>query len=78
MRRSAVSIPANIAEGFKKRTNPDKIRLLNIAEGSLEELRYYFILAVDLGYLESETSHELLEETSKLLCRYVQAIEQQT
>jgi four helix bundle protein len=40
MRRAAVSIPANIAEGFRKRTKADKVRFLNIAEGSLEESRY--------------------------------------
>ena len=50
LRRSAVSIPANIAEGFKKKTRPDKARYLNIAQGSLEESRYYLILAKDLGY----------------------------
>ena len=50
MRRAAVSIPANIAEGFGKRGKPDKARFMNIAEGSLEESRYYLILAEDLGY----------------------------
>lgn len=50
MQRAAVSIPANIAEGFKRRTRPDKLRFYNIAQGSLEELRYYFILCRDLGY----------------------------
>lgn len=40
MRRAAVSIPANIAEGFRKRDNPDKARFFNIAEGSLEEVHY--------------------------------------
>jgi four helix bundle protein len=36
-RRAAVSIPANIAEGFKKKTNPDKAKYMNIAQGSAEE-----------------------------------------
>lgn len=44
-RRAAISIPANIAEGFKKKTSPDKLRFMNIAQGSLEECRYYLILA---------------------------------
>jgi four helix bundle protein len=50
MRRAAVSIPANIAEGFRRRGKPDKARFMNIAEGSIEECRYYLILAQDLGY----------------------------
>jgi four helix bundle protein len=53
MRRAAVSIPANIAEGFKRRGIQDKIRLYNISEGSLEELKYFFILSKDLGYIPS-------------------------
>src|SRR3989442_217939 len=53
MRRAAVSIPANIAEGFRKRGRADKARFMNTAEGSLEESRYYLILAQDLGYGET-------------------------
>ena len=51
MRRAAVSIPANIAEGFVKQTKPDKAKFYNIAQGSLEEVRYYLILSRDLKYL---------------------------
>jgi four helix bundle protein len=50
MRRAAVSVPANIAEGFKRRGRADKSRFYNIAQASLEELRYYFVLCRDLGY----------------------------
>ena len=53
MRRAAVSIPANIAEGFKRRGIQDKIRFYNVAEGSLEELKYFFILSKDLDYIPS-------------------------
>ena len=53
MRRAAVSIPANIAEGFKRRGIQDKIRFYNTAEGSLEELKYFFILSKDLGYIQN-------------------------
>ena len=54
MRRAAVSIPANIAEGFKRRGARDKIRFYNIAEGSLEELKYFLILSQDLRYIASK------------------------
>jgi four helix bundle protein len=50
MQRAAVSVPANIAEGFKRRSRAEKAHFYNIAQGSLEELRYYFILCRDLGY----------------------------
>jgi len=40
MRRAAVSIPANIVEGFRKRGRADKVRFMNLAEGSVEESRY--------------------------------------
>jgi four helix bundle protein len=51
MRRASVSIPANIAEGFKRRGIQDKIRFYNTSEGSLEELKYFFILSKDLEYV---------------------------
>lgn len=51
MWRSAVSVPANIAEGYGRRRPADKARFYTIAEGSSEELRYYLILCRDLGYL---------------------------
>jgi four helix bundle protein len=73
-RRAAVSVPANIAEGFRKRNKADKIRFLNIAQGSVEECRYYLILAKDLGYCESNEANSLLQEVSKLLEAYSQSI----
>jgi len=69
------SIPANIAEGFKKRGRADKVRILNIAQGSLEESRYYLILSQDLDYANITSIHQQLEEVSKLLEGYLQAIE---
>ncbi|MEA3310236.1 MAG: four helix bundle protein [Chloroflexota bacterium] len=51
LRRAAVSIPANIAEGFKRHGQADKIRFYNISAASLEEVKYYFILARDLHYV---------------------------
>lgn len=73
-RRAAVSIPANIAEGFTKSTKPEKIRYLNISQGSLEEMRYYLVLAADLGYAQTAESVSLLEEVSKFLNRYKNAV----
>lgn len=74
MRRAAVSIPANIAEGFRKRGRADKIRFMNMAEGSLEESRYYLILSQDLGYGATGRLMGLLEEVSRLLNAYSKAI----
>jgi four helix bundle protein len=73
-RRSAVSVPSNIAEGFKKKTKPDKVRFLNISQGSLEECRYYLILAKDLDYGDTSKLMEKLEEVSKLLEAYLSSI----
>ena len=73
MRRAGTSIPANIAEGFKSRA--DKVRVLNIAQGSLEESRYYLILSRDLDYADITSLHQQLEEVSKLLEGYIRAIE---
>lgn len=53
-RRAAVSVEANIAEGSKKVSRADKLRFLNISEGSLEECRDYLLLARDLGYLTTD------------------------
>jgi four helix bundle protein len=74
LRRSAVSIPANIAEGFRRRGKADKARFMNLAEGSIEESRYYLILAKDLGYGDTARLMILLEEVSRLLDAYARAI----
>ena len=73
-RRAAVSIAANIAEGFRKQPKADKARMLNISEGSLEECRYYLILANDLGYTNNKTMWEQTEEIGRLLNAYRTAI----
>jgi len=74
MRRAAVSIPVNIAEGFRKRGKPDKARYMNTAEGSLEETRYYLRLAQDLSYGETGPILRQVEEISRLLDAYSKAI----
>jgi four helix bundle protein len=74
MRKEVVSIPANITEGFRRRGKADKVRFLNTSEASLEESRYYLILAQDLGYGETGTLLNSLKEVSHLLNSYSKAI----
>ena len=69
-KRAAISIAANIAEGYKKKGKADKARFMNIAQGSLEECQYYLILAGDLGYGENILLSNLLNEVSKMLESY--------
>lgn len=76
-RRAAVSITANIAEGYKKLSKADKLRFFNIAQGNLEECRNYVILSYDLGYSDKETDEMMrnsIEEVSKLLNAYCGSI----
>ncbi len=74
LRRAAVSVPANIAEGFKKQGKADKVRFYNIAQGSLEECRYYLILSRDLAYGDSGALTLQLEEISRMLDAYIRVI----
>lgn len=74
LRRAAVSIPANFAEGFKKLGKADKLRFYNIAQGSLEECRYYLILTNDLNYGEVEKLKTEAEEIGRMLNAYMKAI----
>jgi len=68
IRRAVVSIPANIAEGFRKHGKKDKANYYNIAHGSLEEVRYYLLLTKDLSYLSDiKEEWELAEDISKML-----------
>lgn len=71
LRRAAVSIPANFAEGFKKKSRADKARFYNIAQGFLEECRYYLILARDLDYAPLLGA---LEEVSRMLEAYTRSM----
>lgn len=52
----------------------EKIRFLNISQGSLEECRYFLILIQDLGYAKTDSAMSKLEEVSKLLESYIQGI----
>lgn len=73
-RRAAVSIAANIAEGYKRTGKKDKVRFLNISQSSLEECRYFLILARDLNYGYNKEMENRLEEVSKMLESYSKAI----
>jgi len=73
-RRAAVSVAANVAEGFRKRGHADKVRFMNTAEGSIEESRYYLILAQDLGYGQTSELMRSLDEVSRILNAYSKAI----
>lgn len=75
--RAAVSIAANIAEGYKKLSKADKLRFLNISQGSLEECRYYCILARDLEYIDNMKYQSLVNaivQTSYMLNAYIKGI----
>jgi four helix bundle protein len=77
MRRAAVSIPSNIAEGCGRGGDPDFGRFLVIAMGSSSELEYQLLLAKDLGYVDT-TMHESLErkimEIKKMLSSLIQRV----
>ena len=77
MKRASVSVAANIAEGYKKKSAAAKLNLYNVSEGSLEEIKYYFILARDLEYISQKDEAELTtsaEEIGRLLSAYMSAI----
>jgi four helix bundle protein len=65
VRRAAVSIPANIAEGTKK-SQKDFQRFLTISEGSLEEAKYYLILSKDLTYITESQFIELMKKAGEI------------
>ena len=75
--RAAVSIAANIAEGYKKLSKTDKLRFFNISQGSLEECRYYCILSRDLDYIDEATYQQLVQailDTSYMLNAYIKGV----
>ena len=76
-RRAAVSIEANITEGYKKLSKADKLRFMNISQGSMEECRDYILLSRDLQYISDadfSNLHDTLEDASKMLFLYCNGI----
>lgn len=74
IRRSAVSVPANIAEAFKKRSKADKLRILNISQGSLSETEYYLVLSEDLQYGDMGRLMAKADEVGRLLEGYMKSM----
>ena len=74
IRRSAVSVPANIAEGFRRKGKADKLRFFNISQASLEETRYYLILTNDLEYADSAQLLRDLDEVGRISNAYMKSI----
>ena len=74
IRRAAVSVPSNIAEGFSRLSPNEKIRFYNIAESSLEEIRYQLILANDLNFAETEELQAQAIETKRLIIGLIKSI----
>ncbi len=70
MRRAAVSIPSNIVEGCARASEADYARFVGISQSSARELQYQLSLAVDLGYIETDSASDLIElceETNRVL-----------
>ncbi|MCD8093786.1 MAG: four helix bundle protein [Bacteroides sp.] len=77
MRRASASITANIAEGFVREGQKDKLHFYNISQGSLEETKNFIILSKDLGYISEESKLQLLttaNEVGRLLNAYRQGL----
>jgi four helix bundle protein len=78
VRRAAVSVAANIAEGCGRRSDGELTRFLQIARGSASELEYHLLLARDLGFLDRE-EHKRMEfelvEVQRMLTALVQRVQ---
>jgi len=66
IRRAAVSVPSNIAEGYGRKTTPEYIRSLYIAYGSNCELETQVLLSYDLGYIKDENMKKIQEEIGEV------------
>ncbi len=77
MRRAAISIPSNIAEGSQRTTNKDFANFISIAKGSLAELRTQIHIAEGLEYIGKEKANEVLlriEDINKMLYSFLQTL----
>ena len=77
LRRSAASVPSNIAEGCGRSSERELAQFMGIAAGSASEVEYQLILARDLGYLDEENHHDLdaqVNEVKRMLTRFIQQL----
>jgi len=77
LRKSATSVPSNIAEGCGRDGEKELARFLSIAAGSASELEYQLLLAHDLAYLPRDPHAELTEqvgEVKRMLYRFMQSL----
>jgi len=77
IRRASASIPANLAEGCGRDTQPELARFVQIASGSASELEYHLLLARDLGFIDESTYFELdlsVNEIKKMLVGFAKAV----
>ena len=75
MRRAAVSVPSNIAEGCGRSSEKEYLHFLSIAYGSLKELEYQISLALKLGFLDSETElTSYADEAARVLNGLINAL----
>jgi four helix bundle protein len=79
LRRAAVSVPSNIAEGYGRKTTPDYIRALYISYGSICELETQLLLARDLKYIEPKNIRKIdedIREVERMLKALIKALEE--
>ncbi len=77
LRKAAVSVPTNVAEGFERYSRKEYINFLNIAKGSAGEVRSLLRVALEVGYLDKQTYFRLYEQAqglSRMLASQIQAI----
>ena len=76
MRRAAVSIPSNLTEGLRRKSLKDSLNFYNIADSSLEELKYQLLLSFELNFISQDAfnqANDLAEQTGRLLYRFTQS-----